>query len=109
MGRFASQAPHATARLAHRARPVRRARRHMRTRSRAGSCLGHRGDARAGFEKTFGHSEPGLVPADCTRFATLAFCVHRSEGEARARASTTIELQFVEEQGVRCWRELTVD
>jgi hypothetical protein len=62
-----------------------------------------------GFAKTFVHCKPGIVPADLTPFAAVSVWVHRSEDEAKARRSTTLELQFVEEQGVRYWRKVTVD
>jgi hypothetical protein len=59
-----------------------------------------------GFPKTFVCSKADKVPADWRQFEALSFWVHRSEEAVQRHPSTTIEVQVLEEPGVRFWRKL---
>lgn len=54
-------------------------------------------------------TRPGVAPAEIGDCESLSLWIHRSPEEAQRRASTTLELQFVEVPGVRLWRKLVVD
>ncbi len=62
-----------------------------------------------GFAKTFAYAASGLVPADLKPFSSLRLWVHRSAEEVARHATTEVELQFVEEEGVRFWRKVVLD
>lgn len=54
-------------------------------------------------------TQPGVVPADLSRFDRLEFWVHRSEEEARARPHIDIEAQAVGADGARYWRRVPLE
>lgn len=62
-----------------------------------------------GFAKTFVHAQAKRMPHDLTQFAAVSLWVFRGEDEVEKHPQTDIELQLVEEEGVRFWRKLTLD
>ncbi|MCA8965715.1 MAG: hypothetical protein H6838_10690 [Planctomycetes bacterium] len=62
-----------------------------------------------GFARTFVYAVDGHVPADLRPYSELRLWVHRSADEVARHATTEVELQFVEEEGVRYWRKVVLD
>lgn len=61
------------------------------------------------FAKSFVYAAAGQMPADLRPYSALRLWLHRSAEEAERHAATEVELQFVEEEGVRYWRKVVLD